>query len=273
MDGRARGTGTPSQSLANEYSASADVYARRWAPVIAPMARPIFGSLPLAGTPTVLDVGAGTGAMLPYLRTATPQARFIGVDRAEGMLDVAKDAGWPAVAVADGQKLCVRSGAIDVGLQIFVLFHFPDPVEALIEMRRVLRPEGLVGIVVWGTDPGVPGASVWAEELDRKEAAPDPRDASVMNAPKMNTPEKLTELIHASGLKVTTLWSEWFCHAFKLEDLLKLQLGCGVASRRRPSLSAKKQAKCEKRVRERLAEFTPEQLEYRPEVLFAVAGR
>lgn len=263
---------TAAQSLANEYSASADTYARRWAPVIAPMARPIFGALPLAGTPTVLDVGAGTGATRSYLRAAAPQARVVGLDRAEGMLDVAKAKGWGAVAVADGQKLPARSGSVDVGLLVFVLFHFPDPVEALREMRRTLRPDGCVGIVVWGTDPGVPGASVWTEELDRKEAAPDPREASVFQVAMMNTPEKLTQIIQASGLAVSKLWSETFCHAFKLEDLIKLQLGCGVASRRLPSLSAKRRAKCEARVRERLVEFTPEQLEYRPEVLFAVAG-
>jgi SAM-dependent methyltransferase len=262
-----------SQSLAKEYSSIADAYARRWVPVIAPMARPIFGALPLSATTTVVDVGAGTGAMLGYLRAAAPQARIIGIDRAEGMLDVARASGWSAVALSDGQKLSVRSGAVDVGLLIFVLFHFPDPVEALKEIRRILAPEGRAGIVVWGTDPGVPGASVWTEELDRKEAAPDPRDPNVMKSPMMNTPEKLTALIHASGLKVTTLWSEWFCHRFKLEDLIKLQMSCGVAARRLPSLSPKRRAKCETRVRERLAELTPEQLEYRPEVLFAVAGR
>lgn len=263
---------TPSQSLANEYSANADAYARRWAPVIAPMARPIFGALPLTGTPTVLDVGSGTGATLSDVRGAAPAARAVGLDRAEGMLDVAKGKGWGAVAVADGQKLPVRTGAVDVGLLVFVLFHFPDPVEALREMRRTLRPGGRVGIVVWGTDPGVPGASVWTEELDRKEAAPDTRHASVMQPATMNTPEKLTQVVQSSGLTVEKLWSETFSHAFKLEDLIKLQLGCGPASRRLPSLSAKRRAKCEARVRERLAEFTPEQLEYKPEVLFAVAG-
>jgi len=263
---------TPSQSLANIYSASADAYARRWAPVIAPMARPMVGALPLSGTPTVLDVGAGTGATLSYVRAAAPASRVVGLDRAEGMLDIAKGSGWRAVAVADAQKLPARSGSVDVGLLVFVLFHFPDPVEALREMRRTLRPEGRVGIVVWGTDPGVPGASVWTEELDRKEAAPDPRHPSVAQLALMDTPEKLTQLIQASGLTISKLWSETFCHAFKLEDLLKLQTSCGVASRRLPSLSAKRRGKCEARVRERLLEFTPEQLEYKPEVLFAVAG-
>jgi SAM-dependent methyltransferase len=263
---------TPSQSLANEYSANADAYARRWAPVIAPMAQPIFGALPLTGTPTVLDVGAGTGATLSYLRAVAPTARAVGLDRAEGMLDVAKGKGWGAVAVADAQKLPARSGAVDVGLLVFVLFHFPDPVEALREMRRTLRPDGRVGIVVWGTDPGVPSASIWMEELDRKEAAPDPRHASVAQIATMNTPEKLTQIVQAGGLTISKLWSETFCHAFKLEDLIKLQLGCGAPSRRLPSLSAKRRAKCEARVRERLLEFTPEELEYKPEVLYAVAG-
>jgi len=263
---------TAPRSLAKEYSAGSDAYARRWAPVIAPMAKPIFGALPLAGAATVLDVGSGSGAMLPYVRAVAPRANVVGLDRAEGMLDVARVAGWRAVAVADGQKLPARSTAVDVGLLVFVLFHFLDPGEALREMRRVLRPGGRVGIVVWGTDPGVPGASVWTEELDRKEAAPDTRDASVMKVDMMNTPEKLTQVIQASGLAVSTLWSESFCHAFKVDDLIKLQVGCGVASRRLPSLSAKRRAKCEARVRERFAEFTSEQLEYRPEVLFAVAG-
>ena len=240
--------------------------------MIAPMARPIFGALPLTGTPTVLDVGAGTGATLSYVRAVAPAARVVGLDRAEGMLDVAKGKGWGAVAVADGQKLPARSGSVDVGLLVFTLFHFPDPVEGLREMRRTLRPDGRVGIVVWGTDPGVPGANVWTEELDRKEAAPDSRQPSVVQVAAMNTPEKLTQLIQSSGLAVEKLWAETFSHPFKLEDLIKLQLGCGVASRRLPSLSAKRRAKCEARVRERIAEFTPEQMEYRPEVLFAVAG-
>ena len=234
------------------------------------MARPIFDALDLATAKTVLDVGAGTGAMLPYIESHNPDALIVGCDRAEGMLRIARSEGWKTVAVADGQQLPIRSESVDVGLFIFVLFHFPEPVQALREIGRVLRPAGRAGIVVWGTDPGAPGASIWTEELNSEGAARDTRDPSVVQVGLMNTPEKLTELIESSGLKVDRLWSEPFSHSFQLEELLSVQLGCGVASRRLPSLPAPARERCERKVRERLAKLATAQLEYRPEVLFAV---
>ncbi len=261
-----------SRSLAAEYSDKAVAYAKKWAPVIRPMAKPIFAALPLATADTVLDVGAGTGSMLPDISAAAPHALPAGLDRAEGMLRVARDTGWKTVAVSDAGQLSIRSAAIDVGLLIFVLFHLPDPAEGLREIRRVLRPGGCAGIVCWGADPGAPGAAIWTEELNREGAAPDPRDQSVMQAGLMNTPEKLTDLIQSSGLEVHKLWSETFCHPFKVDDLLGVQLGCGVAARRLPSLTAEAQARCERRVRDRLEKFGAAELEYRPEVLFAVVG-
>jgi len=262
----------PTESLAREYSAKAEPYARHWAPVIAPMARPIFGALQLETAHTVLDVGAGTGTMLPDIERLAPDALIAGLDRAEGMLRLARGNGWKRVAVADGQELPVRSRSIDVGLLIFVLFHLPDPVQGLREMRRVLAPGGRGGVVVWGKDPGAPGASIWTEELTSDGAAPDPRDASVVQVGLMNTPDKLGQVIESSGLAIDRMWSEWFCHAFRLEDLLAVQLGCGVAARRLPSLSPEARARCEQRVRARLGTLSEADLEYRAEVLFAVVS-
>jgi ubiquinone/menaquinone biosynthesis C-methylase UbiE len=263
---------TASSSLAAEYSEKAAQYHEHWTPVIRPMARPIFGALPLGAAQTVLDVGAGTGAMLEDIRQTATRASLIGLDRAEGMLRIAKLGGWNSVAVADGQKLCIRSDTIDVGLLIFTLFHIPDPVQALREVTRVLRSDGVIGIVCWGNDPGAPGAAIWTEELNREGAAPDPRHASVVQVGAMNTKEKLTQLIEASGLTAAKIWSETFCHSFKLEDLLAVQLGVGTAARRLPSLGAEARRRCKQRVVERLEMFSDSQLEYRPEVLFAVAG-
>ena len=258
-------------SLAREYSSKATAYESHWSPVIKPMAIPIFSALPMAGADTILDAGAGTGAMISEIRRTAPHALIAGIDTAEGMLRIARsNAGLSAPVVADGQQLPIRSESIDVGLLIFVLFHLPDTRAGLREMHRVLRSGGRAGIVCWGNDPGAPGAKIWTEELNQEGAAPDPRDPSVMQAGAMNTIEKLRDLIESSGCKVHEIFAEQFSHQFRVEDLLHVQLGCGVAARRLPSLEAEARDRCTRRVREKLDRFSEDELNYRPEVLFAV---
>lgn len=262
----------PAQALASEYSAIAHAYLDWWSPVIRPMAQPLLKRVQLDTARTILDIGAGTGAMFPDLRAAAPNAFIAGLDRAEGMLRLAKHAGFTPVAVADAQSLCIRSNSIDVALIIFVLFHLPAPIDALNDVRRVLRDGGRAGIVCWGKDPGAPGASIWTEELNREEADPDPRDPSVMQAGAMNTPEKLVRLVQSSGLEIREAWSETLSHKFEIDNLLRMQLGCGVAARRLPSLAPEARARCKQRVRERLEKLSGDELDYRPEVLFVLAG-
>ena len=262
-----------SRRLAAEYSAKAHSYARHWAPVIAPMALPLLRSLPLADAACVLDVGTGTGALVPALRAAAPSAWLAGVDRSAGMLRLAHRAEHLPCAVMDAQRLGFRGAAFDVALLAFVLFHFPQPAQALSEVHRVLRPGGAAGIVCWGDDPGIPGLDIWAEELAAFGAAPDPRDASVMQDACMNTPDKLAGLLSAADFDVVRAWSASFVHRWTVPALLAVQAGCGSASRRLPSLPRPARAACLRRVRARLARLRGDERVYRPEVVFAVARR
>jgi len=261
----------PSQALAREYSGLAEAYARYWGPVIHPMAAPLFAAIPLTTARRLLDVGTGTGGLWPAIRAAAPLAALWGMDRAAGMLRAGGDLLRGRVAVMDAARLGFRPARFDAALLVFVLFHLPDPVAALREIRTMLRPGGSLGVVVWGEDPGLPGAALWTEELDHAGAAPDPRDAAVMRQAWMDTPEKLAGLLEQAGFRDVRTWSERFVHQWTPERLLATQLHCGLPSRRLGTLPADAQAGCTGRVRARIEALTSRELAYRVEVLYGIA--
>ena len=263
----------PSQDLATDYSQRAAAYSRLWAPVIHPMASPLFSAMPLAGARRILDVGTGTGALWPLIQSVAPGANLYGVDRSEGMLREGDDLLRGRVCVMDAENLGTRPALFDAALFLFVLFHVPDPVRALREIHATLRPGALLGLVVWGEDPGLPGSTLWADELDRAGAPEDPRDSSVMRQSWMDTPEKLAELLRVAGFVSQQIWIRRFVHEWKVEKLLATQTHCGLPSRRLNSLSAEAGDACVDRVRARMESLTASELEYRVEVIYAVAHR
>lgn len=263
----------PSQALAIDYSERADAYASYWGPVIQPMASPLLSGMPFAGVRRILDVGAGTGGLWPLIQRAAPRAMLWGVDRAHGMLRVGGDVVRRRAAVMDAEHLGFLDGVFDRVLLVFVLFHVSNPVGALREVRAALHARGLVGTVVWGADPGLPGAPIWAEELDREKAAPDPRDPRVMRQASMNTTDKLAGLLEQGGLNPTDVWSRRFVHQWTVDRLIATQTHCGLPSRRLMSLPRDAREACTDRVRARLGRLSVSDLAYEIEVIYGIANR
>ena len=104
----------------------------------------------------VLDVGAGTGdqTMLAARRIG-PGGMVLATDIAAPMLvltqEAARAANLPHVQtrVMDAQRLELESGSFDAAVARFSLQFIPDVQLALAEVRRVLKPGGRFGAVVF----------------------------------------------------------------------------------------------------------------------------
>lgn len=91
---------------------------------------------------TVLDVACGTGIVT--MRLAEQGRRVIGIDRAEGMLALARTRLPEAVACGDATNLPLADASTDAVVMIWLL-HLLDAAQvetAIAEATRVLRPSG-----------------------------------------------------------------------------------------------------------------------------------
>jgi ArsR family transcriptional regulator len=90
------------------------------------------------------DLGCGTGQVAATLAPFVKQV--IAVDRSSDMLQAARRrvGDLPNVEVRRGEleALPIAEGALDAATLLLVLHHLPDPVAALAEAARVLRPGG-----------------------------------------------------------------------------------------------------------------------------------
>lgn len=89
----------------------------------------------------VLDVGAGGGEWLEYLRSKSASAKLFGVDSALPAASVLNRKGY-RVAVASANALPFRAGSFDVVAGLDVYEHLDDDLSALGEAGRILRPGG-----------------------------------------------------------------------------------------------------------------------------------
>jgi ubiquinone/menaquinone biosynthesis C-methylase UbiE len=107
-------------------------------------------------TGDVVEIGFGTGHNLPYLPSTVRSLRAVepaglGVRLAQERIAAA---GVPVQVVGlDGQDLPLENDSADAVLCTWSLCTIPDPVAAVREMRRVLRPGGQLHFVEHGRAP------------------------------------------------------------------------------------------------------------------------
>ncbi len=153
---------------------------------------------------TVLELAAGLGALSGELaQDVAPDGRVVCSDVSEGMLSGAREQapsrGLIDFRVLDAQDIAMEDDAVDGIACKFGLMLLPDPVRAVAECRRVLRPDGRLVAATWGP----PEANLWiatfgAAMLAHGHALPgDPLEPGGIFS--LSAPDRLEALLAAGG--------------------------------------------------------------------------
>ncbi len=132
------------------YELYAPVYDFVFDWIFAPGRAAAVRHLDLERSDSVLEVGIGTGLNLP-LYSAT--SRLTGIDLSQEMLDKAVERvqtlTMPNVTlkVMDATSMDFGDNEFDRALATYTISAVPDPVAVLREMRRVVKPGGIIVIL------------------------------------------------------------------------------------------------------------------------------
>jgi ubiquinone/menaquinone biosynthesis C-methylase UbiE len=119
-------------------------------------------------TGVVVEIGFGTGHNLPFLPPATKSLQAVEPSKVSVKLAEKRRAhsSVPVEIVGlDGQCLPIEDDTADSVLCTWSLCTIPDPVAAVAEMRRVLRPGGTLHFVEHGRAPDE-SVRRWQQRLD-----------------------------------------------------------------------------------------------------------
>jgi ubiquinone/menaquinone biosynthesis C-methylase UbiE len=115
----------------------------------------------------VLEIGIGSGLNLPFYGATV--TRLYGVDPSAPLLAMSRgradSAPCPFDLIACGaEALPLDSGSVDTVVMTFTLCSVAEPLQALAEMRRVLKPGGLLLFAEHGLSPE-PRVARWQRRL------------------------------------------------------------------------------------------------------------
>jgi ubiquinone/menaquinone biosynthesis C-methylase UbiE len=107
----------------------------------------------------VVDIGCGPGAAAR--EAARRGASVVGIDPAPVMLTVARRTTRPGVPIrwleGSAENLPLADGATSVAWGLATVHHWADVAAALVEIDRVLRPDGRLLVVERRVQPGATG--------------------------------------------------------------------------------------------------------------------
>lgn len=190
-------TDTHSTSIRDEFAHQAEAFAKSPTMSLAETLDAVVELVPLDPGARWVEVACGPGLIS---RGMAPRVGSVqGLDLTPAMVEKARAEAAAAkvdnvsFAVGDATALDLAADSFDGAITRFSLHHIPAPVRVLEEMRRVVRPGGLVVVADHVTDADADGgAAAWHEEIERLR---DPSHWACL------TPSRLAALGERAGLQ------------------------------------------------------------------------
>ncbi len=232
-----------------------------------PLAARIISLADIKPSNLVLDVGTGTGVLALQAAKKMDQGIVHGIDLSEKMLETAAAKAEKLgldkriqFTQMDAENLLFESETFDTVVSLYALLHFPNPLTALKEIYRVMRPGGKF-IVAVGSRPSLFTASglyhlfkifpdLVRRKLGRQLIAPvfldslveqylpkaDEKEESDLASHSHDRTSSVSALVRSAGFKV--IQTDWQSHQAQIdtaEEFWEIQRTFSSISRKRLS--------------------------------------
>ena len=106
-------------------------------------------------TDHILEVGFGPGIAIEHLAALTTQGYIVGIDFSHAMVRAARKrnleaikAGRVSLHYGDVINLPFGDNTFDKALGVHTLYFWSDPISALAEIKRVIKPGGVLALTI-----------------------------------------------------------------------------------------------------------------------------
>jgi SAM-dependent methyltransferase len=176
--------------------------------MFSPVSEALIAETKIARGSKVLDVGTGPGEpALSIAGLVGSEGRVTGIDPAPEMIEAAGRAAGRAgldnvhFEVGPDDMLPFEGNVFDGAVSRFVAMFFPDPLQSIREILRVLKPGGHAAFAVWSFVDNNPFFYVFERVVERYVApsppgAPDPF--------RYATPGQLRAILELAGMSGTS---------------------------------------------------------------------
>ena len=139
------------------WDKAAGCYEAYWQQQLEPAQTLLLALAALRAGERVLDVACGTGLVsFRAAEAVAPGGEVVGTDISESMVEIARARAEAlgrsntAFERMDAEGMRLADASFDAALCALGLMYVPDPVQALKEQHRLLKPDGRAVAAVWG---------------------------------------------------------------------------------------------------------------------------